>query len=184
MSRDSLTLETTRLLLRPTHRHDFEEFAAFLADAEAMRYLGSPPQSRFVAWRTFLMVAGAWAVQGFALFSVIEKGSGRWVGRVGPWHPEGWPGTEIGWGIIRDRWQLGYATEAATAAIDWAFAELGWTEIVHIIDPANVASQGVARKLGSRNRGLGRLPPPLDSNPIQIWGQTREEWLARRRSEN
>ena len=74
----------------------------------------------------------------------------------------------------------GLATEAATATIDWAFAELGWTEVVHLIDPGNAPSQGVARKLGSCNRGLGRLPPPLDANPIEIWGQTREEWLARR----
>jgi hypothetical protein len=38
-------------------------------------------------------MAGAWAMQGFAMLSVIEKATGRWVGRAGPWQPEGWPGT-------------------------------------------------------------------------------------------
>jgi RimJ/RimL family protein N-acetyltransferase len=181
MNLDTLELETPRLLLRPTSPHDFEEFAAFQGDAETMRYLGAAAQPRSVAWRSFLTMAGAWAMQGFAMFSVIEKASGRWVGRVGPWQPDGWPGTEVGWGIVRDRCRLGYATEAATAAIDWTFAELGWTEVIHVIDPANVASQGVARKLGSRNRGRGQLPAPYADMVIDVWGQTKAEWLSRRR---
>ena len=89
-------------------------------------------------------MAGAWAMQGFAMFSIIEKSSGRWIGRLGPWVPEGWPGTEVGWGLLRDAWGKGYATEGATAAIDWAFAHLGWSEVIHTIGPENVASQAVA----------------------------------------
>jgi RimJ/RimL family protein N-acetyltransferase len=176
---DTLQLETDRLVLRPIRREDFDAFAAFLADAESTRHLGGP-QLRAVAWRTFLTLAGAWAMQGFAMFSVIEKASGAWVGRVGPWQPEGWPGTEVGWGIARDRCGLGYATEAATAAIDWAFDALGWSEVIHVIDVGNAASQAVARKLGSRNRGRGQLPAPNEAAVIDVWGQSREEWRARR----
>jgi RimJ/RimL family protein N-acetyltransferase len=177
----ALQIETARLLLRPTRGEDFDGYAAFMSDAENVRYLGTAPQPRSVAWRGFLTMAGAWAVQGFAMFSVIEKATGRWVGRVGPWQPEGWPGTEVGWGILREHCRQGYATEAATAAIDWVFASLGWTEVIHVIDVDNVASQAVARKLGSRNRGRGQLPAPYEANVIDIWGQSREEWLARRR---
>ena len=176
---DMLQLETDRLVLRPIRREDFAAFAAFLADAESTRHLGGP-QPRAVAWRTFLAMAGAWAMQGFAMFSVIEKASGAWVGRVGPWQPEGWPGTEVGWGIARDRCGRGYATEAATAAIDWALDALGWSEVIHVIDVGNAASQAVARKLGSRNRGRGLLPAPYEAVIIDVWGQTREEWRARR----
>jgi RimJ/RimL family protein N-acetyltransferase len=172
-------LETERLLLRPPRRQDFDAWAAFLADDVAMRHLGGA-QARSVAWRTFLAMAGAWHIQGFAMFSVLEKDGGRWVGRVGPWMPEGWPGTEIGWGIVRERWGRGYAVEAAAAAIDWAIAELGWTDVIHVVDPANAASQRVAAKLGARNRGRGRLPAPYEDVVADIWGQTRAEWLARR----
>jgi RimJ/RimL family protein N-acetyltransferase len=179
MSLSNLLLETPRLLLRPTRREDFEPWAAFMADTESARFIGGV-QSRSVAWRGFLTMAGAWAIQGFAMFSVIEKTSGRWIGRVGPWQPEGWPGTEVGWGIVRDRIGLGYATEAAVATIDWAFAALGWTEVIHTIDVDNVASQVVARKLGSRNRGRGQLPAPYSEIVLDVWGQTKEEWLARR----
>jgi len=52
--------------------------------------------------------------------------------------------------------------------------------VIHCIDPQNLRSQGVARKLGSRNRGSGRMPPPFDHTAIDIWGQSREEWLAAR----
>jgi RimJ/RimL family protein N-acetyltransferase len=178
MNTDSLLLETQRLLLRPTRREDFDAWAQFMADPESSRHLNGP-QPRPLAWRSFLTMAGAWAMQGFGMFSVIEKTSGRWVGRVGPWQPKGWPGTEVGWGIVSDRVRLGYATEAATAAIDWAFDVLGWTEVIHVIDVDNFASQAVARKLGSRNRGRGKLPVPLEAVVIDIWGQTRAEWRSR-----
>lgn len=80
---------------------------------------------------------------------------------------------------MRDCEGKGYATEAATAAIDWAFDALGWTQVIHSISPGNAASQAVATKLGARNRGPGRLPPPLADVPVDIWGQTREEWRQR-----
>ncbi|MGH8165130.1 MAG: GNAT family N-acetyltransferase, partial [Rhodanobacteraceae bacterium] len=123
---------------------------------------------------------GAWQIQGFAPFSVIEKASGEWVGRIGPLQPEDWPGTEIGWTLARHSWGRGYALEAAIAATDWAFANLGWSEIIHCIAPDNTASQAVARKLGSAKRGPTIMPAPHDKDPIDIWGQTRADWFARK----
>ena len=173
------TLETERLILRPTRPEDFDAWAAFMAD-DASRFIGGP-QVRSVAWRNFNMVAGAWALQGYSLFSLIEKSSGQWVGRAGPWFPEGWPGPEVGWGLVSAARGRGYATEAATAAMDWVFDHLGWTEAIHSIDPENTASQRVAQRLGSVNRGRGVLPEPLADHPVDIWGQSREDWRARQR---
>lgn len=178
MGVDAIQLETPRLLLRPPRARDFDEWAALMADPEAARFLGGS-QPRAIAWRAFMSMAGAWYLQGFAMFSVIEKATGRWIGRLGPWQPDGWPGTEVGWGLVRDYWGRGYATEGAAASIDWAFSNLGWTEVIHCIAPDNLASQSVARRLGSRNRGRGRLPPPYEEAHIDIWGQTRAEWRAR-----
>lgn len=173
-------IETGRLLLRPPVLEDFESWAAFMADPEATAFLGGA-QSRSVAWRGFVAMVGSWQVQGFAMFSVIEKATGRWLGRLGPWQPEGWPGTEVGWSLDRSAWGRGYASEGAAAAIDWAFEHLGWTEVIHCIDPANLPSQRVAQRLGSTLRGPGILPEPLQAFPIEIWGQTRGQWRARAR---
>lgn len=172
-------LETLRLTLRVPDRTDFEAWAALGEDEVATRFIGGV-QSRFTTWNKLLAAIGAWHVQGFSTFSVIEKASGRWVGRVGPLHPEGWPGDEIGWTLARAAWGKGYATEAAIAAIDWVFANLGWPRIIHCIAPDNVASQAVARRLGSARIGPGRLPAPYQNDPIEIWGQTRADWQSLR----
>jgi RimJ/RimL family protein N-acetyltransferase len=172
------TLETARLILRPQQPEDFEPWAAFMADEIATRFIGGT-QARSQAWRGFMSVAGAWAMTGASMFSVIEKASGRWVGRLGPWTPAEWPGTEVGWGVVRDCWGRGYATEGAAATIDWAFDNLGWTEVIHCIDPDNAASQSVARRLGSTVLSRGRLPKPYDDIEVDIWGQSREAWRAR-----
>ncbi len=173
-------LETERLLLRPTRAEDFDAWAELMADGEASRFIGGPVP-RAAAWRGMMTMAGAWALQGFAMFSLIEKSSGRWIGRVGPWQPEGWPGTEVGWGLLRSAWGHGYAREAAVAAIDWAFDTLGWNEVIHCIDPANHPSIVLAERLGSTHRGPGRLPAPFEHFPVEIWGQTRAQWRARER---
>ena len=172
-------LETPRLLLRLPRQEDFEAWAAFLADAEATRHLGGV-QARSQAWRGRAAMVGSGQLKGFAMFSVIEKETGQWVGRVGPWQPEGWPGTEVGWSIVRDRWGRGYAPEAAAACTDWAFDTLGWSEVIHTIAPGNDNSKAVAAKLGSSFLGMGRLPEPSHETPVEIWGQSRERWRARR----
>lgn len=172
-------IDTERLILRPPVAEDFDAYARQMADQRSARFIGGV-QPRALAWRGFMTLAGAWAMQGFAMFSVIEKTTGRWIGRLGPWQPEGWPGTEVGWSLLPEAWGRGYATEGAAAAMDYAFDELGWDDVIHSIDPANVASQRVAQRLGSRCLRSTNLPPPNDAEPIDIWGQTRQEWLARR----
>lgn len=174
-----IRIETPRLILRPTAPQDFEPWASFMADADASKFVGGP-QARSVAWRGFMSMAGAWAMLGYAMFSVIEKASGRWAGRLGPWVPEGWPGTEVGWGLAREFWGKGYATEGATAAIDWAFETLGWGEVIHCIAADNAPSRAVAERLGSRKLRTTNLPAPFEAMVVDVWGQTREEWRARR----
>jgi RimJ/RimL family protein N-acetyltransferase len=176
---DNFELTPSRLLLRPPRLEDLDAWAAFAADPDCMRYLGGV-QGRSAAWRAMMCMAGSWQLQGFAMFSVIEKESGRWMGRIGPWMPADWPGTEVGWGLSSAAQGKGYAVEAATAAIDWAFDHLGWTEVIHCIDPENVPSQRVAERLGSRLLRRVTMPAPYDTMIIDAWGQTREEWRARR----
>lgn len=181
MTIPDIQLETPRLLLRPPQLEDFEDWAAFMAaDGDYLRYIGGP-QPRSPAWRSLMSVIGSWAAMGYGFFSVFEKSSGRWIGRLGPWQPEGWPGPEVGWGIVESQGGKGYASEGAAAAMDWAFEHLGWSEVIHSIDTGNLGSKGVAAKLGSRYLRQDRLPAPFDDKDIEIWGQSREQWRARRR---
>lgn len=173
------TLETDRLVLRPPQREDVAAWLAFSADEEVMRHLGGV-QTPAVAWRSICSAAGAWSLSGFSLFSVIEKASGRWIGRLGPWRPEGWPGNEVGWSLTRDVWGRGYASEGATASLDYAFDVLGWTEVIHCIDRENAPSIKLAQRLGSRMLRQASLPLPSGDVAVDVWGQSRDDWRARR----
>ena len=179
MNSRSIVIETDRLILRPPLREDFEPWVTMMADEQVARYIGGV-QPRSNVWRGLMCMAGAWALEGFSMFSVIEKASDRWIGRLGPWQPDSWPGTEVGWSIVRDAWGKGYATEGSIAATDWAFDNLGWTEVIHTINPANAASKAVAARLGSSYLRQGRLPAPFDADEIEVWGQSREQWQAAR----
>ncbi|CAM5354441.1 GNAT family N-acetyltransferase [Rhodanobacter lindaniclasticus] len=174
-----IRIETDRLILRPPRAEDFEAYAANMADAEAACFIGGQ-QTRAVAWRGFLTGAGAWLIQGFSMFTVIEKSSGQWIGRLGPLRPDGWPGNEMGWALARHAWGKGYALEGCTAAIDWTFEQLDWDEMIHCIHPDNHASRKLAQRLGSTCRGPGKLPAPFEDSPNEIWAQTREQWRRRR----
>ena len=178
MTKSIPELRTARLILRAPRQDDFPAWAEHMADPDVMRYLGgtNPPLS---AWRNMTSVVGAWAIVGFSMFSVIEAASGRWIGRTGPWRPEGWPGNEIGWSFSKAVWGKGYATEAAQAAMAFAFETLKWKDCVHSIDPQNVASIAVAARLGSDFMAVVSLPAPNDKD-VNLYGQTVEQWRARR----
>lgn len=173
------TLETARLVLRPPAMEDFERWCDFMSDEETTRYIGGV-QSPAQVWRSLTGMAGAWALTGVSMFSVIEKSSGQWVGRLGPWRPEGWPGPEVGWSLHRDAQGKGYALEGVVATVDFAFDVLGWDEVIHTIGPENEASARLAARLGSINRGPGNLPEPYEHERVDVWGQTRKDWARNR----
>ncbi|MDP1912848.1 GNAT family N-acetyltransferase [Brevundimonas sp.] len=173
-------LETERLTLRPPVIEDFPRWSEMMADPETAKFLGGV-QPAAVTWRSFMSMAGAWSLTGVSMFSVVERDTGLWLGRIGPWTPHGWPGTEVGWGLHPDAQGKGFGVEAAPATIDYAFDVLGWTEVIHCIDPGNTPSRRLAERIGSYNQGPTRMPPPFHEVNVDRWGQSREEWRARPR---
>ena len=170
-------LETERLTLRLPQVSDLDGWAAMGADAETMCYIGGVT-SRAEAWRQLCTMRGSWDIRGFAMFSVIERATGMWVGRIGPWQPEGWPGHEVGWGVSPAFAGRGYAFEAAVASMDYAFDVLGWSHAIHTIDPENTRSIALAVRLGSTNGGPTQLPEPYRAARVDAWGQSAAQWRA------
>lgn len=143
-------LHTERLLLRAFHQGDLDAYAAMVADPEVMRHLADGrPLSRAEAWRQMAMFAGHWALRGFGVWAVEERATGAFIGRIGCFEPEGWPGFEIAYTLARSAWGRGYAREGAAAALRHAREVLGRDAIISVIRPDNAASIRVATALGA-----------------------------------
>jgi RimJ/RimL family protein N-acetyltransferase len=171
---DGPFIETARLVLRPWRSSDIAANTAMLSDPGTARFItpdGKAITSELGGWRNAAIIAGHWALHGFTMFAVEEKSSGKYVGRVGPWCPPGWPGFEVGWGIAKEFRGKGYAVEAARASIDWAFATFETEEIIHCIDLVNKPSQAVARRLGARK-----------DREVDLFGHTADIWVTSRKS--
>ena len=171
------TLETDRLYLRPPTAGDADAHAELMADPLTAQFItiDGQPQSPAMAWRTLAMITGHWALRGFGFFSLIHKQTGAWVGRVGPWMPEGWPGLEVGWACHPAHRGQGYITEAAVAAMAWTFDTLGPERLISLIRPDNVFSRGVARRVGETVASQS----VLFGFEVDIWAIERRAFQAR-----
>jgi RimJ/RimL family protein N-acetyltransferase/GNAT superfamily N-acetyltransferase len=150
-------LRTERLLLREFREEDLAPDLEQAQDPEVQRFLGGVRTS-YDAFLTIATHAGHWMLRGYGQWAVERVEDGCYVGRVGLWMPPGWPGPEVGWRLGRDAWGRGYATEAARAAVGWAWTALGLDELSSMIVSDNVASQRVAQRLGHVNTGACELP--------------------------
>ncbi|MET0546189.1 MAG: GNAT family N-acetyltransferase [Caulobacterales bacterium] len=170
-------LETERLLLRPPLAEDAPAHAEMMADplTAAFLTLDGKPQDKAMAWRTFAFLVGHWSLRGFGFFSMIDKETGRWAGRTGPWMPEGWPDLEIGWGVHPAFRGKAYALEAAVASARYAFDVMGRQRIISLIRPNNTNSRRVAEKLGEGISGQVEL----FGFPADVWSISRERFEAK-----
>lgn len=148
---DIPTIETGRLRLTAFGNRHFEAYASMLGDPASTRFVGDGhPLDRMNAWRSMAMLLGHWALRGYGMWAVELKDSGEFVGRVGLHQPEGWPDLELGWMLMPQHQHHGYATEAACAALDFAFRHIGVQRVVSLIRIENTASERIARRLGGR----------------------------------
>jgi RimJ/RimL family protein N-acetyltransferase len=145
------TLYTERLLLRGFTVDDFEPFATIVSDPEVVRYLDDgSPISREDCWRGMALFIGHWHLRGYGWWAVEDRRTGDFLGRIGLYSPEGWPGIEVGWLLRREAWGCGLATEGATAALEFAFDVVGADHVISLIDARNTRSIRVAEKIGAQ----------------------------------
>lgn len=132
------------MLPATTPRLRFREMTeADLHDIATLDIGGSRGPAGWIAWNR-----RNYDEHGFGLW-VIESHSGVFVGDCGLTLQEvaGEWCVEAGWHVRSDLRRLGYAAEAAGAVRD-AARDAGVEHLIAIIRPDNVASQGVATKIG------------------------------------
>ena len=164
-------LITPRLAIRPLTAADGADVFAVFAAPQVMRFWNSAPPADVAE-------AGEWAAHledmqrrlGYAQWRVGERDGDRLVGIAGLQPLDGGPDVELTYALEPSAWGAGYATEAAAAALDYAFDEAGLERVVGIAKPENAGSVRVLEKLGMRalgEAGTGasagrstRWPPP------------------------
>jgi RimJ/RimL family protein N-acetyltransferase len=151
-------IETDHLVLHPWRVLELDEYARLLADPEVMRHLTHEygPLSYEEAQQAHSRILQLWAQRGFGAFAAVEKGTGRWAGKIGLDHLDRWPGSdkiEVEWQLLPAFWGRGYATEGARAVIQWAFDDLRLDRLIAITVPYHTASRRVMEKCGLTYQG-------------------------------
>lgn len=152
-----MQLETPRLILREFHDEDFEAFCEIDSNPQTMRH---EPQEGPDGVRAFLQQAAQEAkTEPRAVYrlAVTIRPADAMRGLVtlalSSEMPRAW---EIGWVMHPAEWGRGYAVEAASRLLDFAFHELDAHRIFAFCNAGNRASERVMLKLGMRHEGTTR----------------------------
>ncbi|GAA0584637.1 GNAT family N-acetyltransferase [Paractinoplanes ferrugineus] len=169
-------IETDRLRLRRWRDDDLDALAAINADPEVMRYiLDGAVRDRAQSADSLARMMRDWDERGFGLFAVERRDTGAllgWAGLAVPeFLPEVLPAVEIGWRLARPAWGRGYATEAAAAALRFAFEEHGLDRVISIRHVDNERSRRVMEKLGLTHE-FDTVVPGHDQ-PVAVHALTR-----------
>jgi len=147
----TIIVETDRLVIRPLRLSDAEAMNCIFGDAEVMRFGDGVETAEWVQDWLRWCLENYRQKQEIGLWAVVEKNSEAVIGYCGLFYfPDvcGQPETEIGYRLARPYWGYGYATEAASGVLNYAFKTLHLSRLIAIIDPANIRSIRVAEKLG------------------------------------
>jgi RimJ/RimL family protein N-acetyltransferase len=147
-------LRTDRLRLRRWRETDLTGFAEMNADPRVMEFFPRP-LNRAESDGGVKRIEAHFDERGFGLWAVEVIGTASFIGFTGLNVPSFTapftPCVEIGWRLAFPHWGKGYATEAARAALRFAFTELGLSEVVSFTVPANTRSRLVMEKLGMKH---------------------------------
>lgn len=177
-------LRTERLLLRRWRDDDREPFAALNADPEVMAYFPAP-LDRAASDALVDRIEAGFTDHGFGMWALESLAEGSFVGFTGLAVPSFsapfTPAVEVGWRLARPAWGHGFATEAATAALDFGFDRIGLTEIVSFTAAVNERSRAVMGRLGMAYDARDDFDHPglPDGHPLRrhvLYRMTAARW--------
>jgi Acetyltransferases, including N-acetylases of ribosomal proteins len=177
---------TERLVLRAWRGEDVPALHAICSDPLVMETLG-PPLTYEETEALVGRMQGLQADLGHCFWAMERREDARLIGwcgiirgSVGP--VAGKP--EAGWRMTPDCWGKGYVSEAAQAAIGWAFANLVDPAVYAITNVDNRRSRAVMERMGMMRLEDGDFDhPKVDpASPLVrhvTYRVTREEWGER-----
>ncbi len=172
----AIVLETERLVLRELTMGDLDAVEALVSDTDVMRWWPRRfDRDGAITW--IEKQIGRYETDGCGYWLAICRRSCDPIGQAGivlqTINGARLPGP--GWIVAKAHWNRGYATEMGAACIAWSFEHREEDTVVAPVQPGNVESEAVARKLGMRVTGRDVLA----GLPHDLWTLTREEFTAR-----
>jgi len=144
-----LTIETTRLAMRPLVAGDIDDIVRLYGDAEVTRYITGGVHTREMAQAWLGQQVASWAkLRTIGMFRVADRLSGEFLGRCGVRELEDSGEMEVGYAFVPGAWGRGIATEACRAAVDFTFRNSDLDHIAGITFPENLASKKVLTNCG------------------------------------
>ena len=137
-------LETERLIIREFTPGDLEALVRIYEDSEGFLdpfYLNKDEASVYLED----YISSVYDLLGYGLWAVTLRTDHKLIGICG-FSPRD-EGAELGYGILKEYRNMGYATEAARAVIGYGQKTLGIGNISVTCDPSNDAGLKLAKKL-------------------------------------
>jgi RimJ/RimL family protein N-acetyltransferase len=167
-------IDTDRLLLRQMTTEDVDELVAIHAEPEVARFMGAFDRVKVSEWLE--QNQRDWSEHGYGRLAMVDRATGRLLGRTGLKYWPQFRETEVGWVLRPDAWGHGFATEAALACAEWGFENLDLPYITAMIRPDNRRSIHVAERLD-----MSPLREDiLLEEPVVVYSISREEWTTGR----
>jgi len=150
-------VETDRLQLREIEEDDVDSLFALDSDPDVMRYVSDgKPRTRIDIEHAIPRVRAYYKEHpGFGIWLAERKDTGKFIGWACLKHLDNTEMIEVGYRLMKDAWNHGYATESAKSLIRFGLEERGLSRIVAVTHPRNMASQRVLEKCGLERNGAG-----------------------------
>jgi RimJ/RimL family protein N-acetyltransferase len=177
-------LATPRLVLRELRPGDAAAVAAGAGDRRVAQYLIQVPSPYPIALaRRWVMHRISWWDMGRGVTLAVTPADRRdlLIGTVSLRRYVRDRRAELGYWLAATAWGRGLATEAAGAAVDFGFRELGLARIYAQVLADNRASSRVLDKLGMVNEGVKRqhVHKARRLHDVVLYGLLRDEWSRR-----
>lgn len=178
-------IETERLILRGWREEDVEPFIRHTNTPAVMRWLGGVQPDAYLRAAILDKFTRWQKERGFTFWAVERRADRELLGFCGLKLADD-PGTaveglhEAGWRLREDAWGHGYAKEAATASLNFAFNEAGAEQVVSLTVIGNKPSWGLMERLGmTRRPDLDYVGAPWAETPVIVYMIGKGEWRAR-----
>jgi RimJ/RimL family protein N-acetyltransferase len=155
IKRKTISIETERLILREFSKNDVDALFKMDSNPIVHEFLGNNPVKKKSESEKYIEdCINKYKDHGVCRLAVIEKESGAFIGWSGLRFINDYSFNDktnfydVGYRLMPEYWNKGYATEAGKASIDFGFDTLNLDTIYGITELGNIASHKALLKIG------------------------------------